>query len=152
MTGAEYKQGIYNAFRRAGFAKRRYALHASGEGATALVNTEKGFGDQWFINAGFCLHRLDPTPVERVEKTHMYFRLERLFPEHRELILTASAIDDPKQPAAYPVLLDLLAGEVGTGLRALGNERAIIEAYHTMRLVNQGLVVRGARELIEAAA
>ena len=151
MTGAEYKRGIHKAFQRAGFANQRYALHAPGEGATTLVNTQKGFGAQWFINVGFCLHRLDPTPVERVEKTHMYFRLERLFPAHRELILTASEIDDPGQPAAYPLLLDLLAGEIGAGLRALGSERGIIEAYRSGRL-NQGLVLGTARALIEASA
>lgn len=151
MTGAEYKRGVHKAFQRAGFAKQRYALHAPGEGVTTLVNTQKGFGAQWFINVGFCLHRLDPTPAERVEKTHMYFRLERLFPAHRELILTASEIDDPGQPAAYPLLLDLLAGEVGTGLRALGSEQAIIEAYRAGRL-QQGLVLGTARALIEASA
>lgn len=151
MTGAEYKRGVYGALQRAGFAKQRHALHAPGEGATVLVNAENGFGDQWFINAGFCLHRLDSAPVERVEKTHMYFRLERLFPAHRELILTASAIDDPGQPAAYPLLLDLLATEIGAGLRALGTEQSLIGAYRAGRL-SQGLVLRGAREMILASA
>ena len=151
MTGAEYKRGVYGAFRRAGFAKQRYALHAPGDGTTIVVNAEKGFGDQWFINAGFCLHRMDPTPVERVERTHMYFRLERLFPAHRELILTASALEDPEQPAAYPLLLDMLATEIGSGLRALGTEQAIIEAYRAGSL-NQGLVLGTTRAFIEASA
>lgn len=151
MTGAEYKRGIHSAFKRAGFAKQRYALHAPGDGATVLVNAEKGVGDQWFIHAGFCLDRLDPTPVERVERTHMYFRLERLFPAHRELILTASALDDPGQPVAYPLLLDILAAEIGAGLRALGTEPAIIAAYRAGRL-SQGMVLGIARAFIDASA
>ena len=151
MTGAEYKRGIYRAFQRAGFAKQHYALHAPGDGATAWVNAEKGFGDQWFINAGFCLHRLDSAPVERVERTHMYYRLERLFPAHRELILTASALEDPEQPAAYPLLLDMLATEIGVGLRTLGTEQTLIEAYRAGRL-NQGLVLGTTRAFIEASA
>lgn len=151
MTSTEYKRGIYSAFKRAGFAKQRYALFAPGDGATVLVNAEKGFGDQWFINAGFCLHRLDPTPVERVERTHMYFRLERLFPAHGELILTASTLNDPGQPAAYPLLLDMLATEIGAGLRALGTEQSIIEAYRLGRL-SQGMVLGIARAFIDASA
>jgi hypothetical protein len=151
MAGTEYKRGIYLAFQHAGFAKKIYALRVPGEGVTTLVNTQKGFGAQWFINVGFCLHRLDPTPVELVEKTHMYFRLERLFPAHRELILSASEIDDPEQPAAYLLPLDLLAGQIGAGLRALASEQGIIEAYRAGRL-HQGLVLGAARVLIEASA
>lgn len=64
MTGTEYKRGVFSALQRAGFAKQRHALHTPGKGATVLVNAEKGFGDQWFLNAGFCLHRLGPALVE----------------------------------------------------------------------------------------
>lgn len=151
MMGAEFKRGIYGAFERAGFAKQGYALQVPGDGATTLVDAQKGFGDQWFINAGFCPHRLASEPADRVEKAHMYFRLERLFPEHQVLILDAGALEDPRQPGAYPLLLELLAGDIGAGLRALGTEQAIIEAYRMGRL-NQGLVLGIAREMILPSA
>lgn len=77
----------------------------------------------------------------------MYFRLERLFPEHRESIALAGALGDPSQPMAFERLGLLLQGELDRGLRALGTEDGLREAMMAGRL-NQGLVRKDAREYL----
>ncbi len=79
----------------------------------------------------------------------MYCRLERLFPEHRELILTSGRLDDAAQPGAYHALVDLLAGDVAIELKNLGTERGAAEAYKAGRL-SGGLVSKEAEEKLSS--
>ena len=77
----------------------------------------------------------------------MYFRLERLFPRHREFILEASDLAAEGQVSAYHKFLMVLVDEVAGGLKQLGTIEGLVDAYHAGRLT-AGLVTKAAKELL----
>lgn len=145
MTGQQFRKGILSALKQGGFSGSGSLVRATGDGGSVLVGVEKGFGDQWFVNAGLCLDSLGTELPQRVEHCHMYFRLERLFPQHRELILASGKLEDPAQQKAYQDLLGLLAGDIAVELKQLGSERGAAESYRAGRL-SGGLVTKAAEE------
>lgn len=151
MNDKQFKKGIFMTLGEHGFTQQGNLMGISSEGAMVLVGVEKGFGDQWFINVGFCLDRIGADAPKRVEQSHMYFRLERLFPSHRELILAAGDLADPEQPDAYEVLLSHLSRDIADELRQLGSERGAIDAYRAGRF-GGGLVTKFAREILSGSA
>ena len=84
-----------------------------------------------------------------MERTHLYFRLERLLPQFREVVLSAGDLDDPNQPAAYDLLKDTLATEGDATIQDLGTEAGLRRALKSSRLTH-GLVRKEARKLLEA--
>jgi hypothetical protein len=149
-TGQQFTAGIFAALKQAGFSGTGNLRRVIGEGGTVLVGVEKGFGDQWFVNAGICLDSLGSEQIERIERSHMYFRLERLFPQYRELILASGQLDDPEQAIAYGELIGLLANDIALGLKQLASARGAAEAYRAGRLEG-GLVTKAARELLSSS-
>jgi hypothetical protein len=89
MNAATFKQGVTRILLDRGFRSQRKSLRRDQPGVSILVSFEKGFGNQWFVNAGFWLLALGELTTDRVEQRHLYFRLERLLPESREVILAA---------------------------------------------------------------
>lgn len=131
-----------------GFERYGKALRRPNSHVWTLVSTQKGFGQQWHVNVGFWLEALGGECARQVERTHLYFRLERLFPEHHETIALAGALGDQKQPEAYGTFMLLLQGELDWGLRALATEEALSGAMRAGRLV-QGLIRKEAREYLQ---
>src|SRR5262245_61714625 len=97
MNAANFKKGLSQALLGLGFKKVGKSLRRDQSDVSVLVSFAKAFGDQWYIAIGLWLHALGALATDRVEQTHMYFRLERLLPDLREMILTAGALDDPNQ-------------------------------------------------------
>lgn len=147
ITGAQFKKSIYDILKKKDFTKNNNLMCVLGEDAVVLVGVEKGFGNQWFINIGFCFRSLIQEIPSRIEHSHMYYRLERLFPEHREIILAGSDLDDPEHDMWHSKLLYLLSHEVADGLRNFASVKAITEAYQSDRL-NMGLVRKEARDFL----
>jgi hypothetical protein len=100
MNAANFKKGLSQVFLGLGCKTVGKSLRRDQSDVSVLVSFEKGFGDQWYITFGFWLNALGVLATDRVEQTHMYFRLERLLPNLRAMILTAGALDDPNQPAS----------------------------------------------------
>jgi len=147
MDALTFKKGLGCALAESGFTRYGKSFRRDAQGVTTLISVEQGFGFQWFINVGFCLHGIGGTIPERIEKAHMYFRLERLFPVARETVLTAGALDDAHQPSAYQDLIALLGSELGQSLSSLGTEDALRSAL-TENLLAIGIVTRQAREYL----
>jgi hypothetical protein len=145
MNAASFKSNIEQVLVSAGFERHEKSLRRYESCVWTLVGIEKGFGPQWHINVGFWLEALDGKCTARVEQSHLYFRLERVFPEHRETITLAGALGDSNQPEAYAALLALLQGDIDRQLRALGTEAGLRAALTAGRLI-QGLITKGARE------
>ncbi|MDC3960076.1 hypothetical protein [Polyangium jinanense] len=150
MNDHTFKTGVERALLSAGFERHGKLLRRHDSSVWTLVGTEKGFGQQWHINVGFWLEALGAACPAQVEKTHLYFRLERLFPEHHETIASAGALDDQKQSEAFGKLNALLVGEIERGLRALGTEAGLRSAMAAGRLT-QGLITKEAREHLRRA-
>jgi hypothetical protein len=149
MNAANFKKGLSQVFLGLGCKTVGKSLRRDQSDVSILVSFQKGFGDQWYINIGFWLHALGALATDRVEQTHLYFRLERLLPELREVILTAGAIDDSNQPASYDLLKAALASEGDTMMQDLGTEAGLRRALQSSRL-SQGLVTGEARQFLEA--
>lgn len=149
MNALAFKKGLERVLLSIGFERTGKSLHRVGSGAATMVTFEKGFGSQWFINVGFWLYALGNEPPDRVEQTHLYFRLERLVPNFRERLLEAGALDEPNQPQAYEELCELLANDIDSALRVLGTEAGLRAALQEGRLTH-GLVRKEARVYLEA--
>ncbi len=85
-----------------------------------------------------------------VEQTHLYHRLENLFPDHGETITLAGALHDPKQAASFEGFSRLLLGEFHRELRVLGTEEGLRNALSQGRLA-RGLIRTEAREWLRRA-
>jgi hypothetical protein len=140
-----FKENLFQALRQHGFAPSGQLMRFFGDDVVTLVEVQKGFGSQWFVNVGFWLRRLGTSEPKRIERTHLYFRLERLFPEHREVILGAGDMSDTAQSEAHSALVRLLDREIASKLKGLGTEQGLVEAYGAGRL-NVGLVTQAARQ------
>lgn len=114
-----------------------------------MIVAEAGFGKQWFISVGFWVDALGGVRPDRVERTHLYFRLERLLPEHRYIILGAGMLDNAEQPQEYEQFLTLLAEAAEGRLRALGTEVGLRDAMKKGQLVHDGLVRHEARDWLQ---
>jgi hypothetical protein len=150
VTSASLKKSLTGAFCGAGFSRFGTALRREGEAVTAVVAFSRGFGNQRFINVGFWLHALGPDVPAAVEKTHLYFRLDRLAPEWREVILVAGCLDDKRQPDALSQLGELLTGEVEAVLHSLLSVQGLKAAVPVLEV--SGLVSLAARDYLVAVA
>lgn len=144
MNSIAFKKGVERALLPVGFERSGKLLRRHGLKVWTLVNTEQGLGNQWHINVGFWLGALSPICAMRVEQAHLYFRLERLFPEHYETIVLAGALGDQKQPTEFIKLIELLAGDIGARLLDLGTEEGL-RAVMTTGGLECGLVRKEAR-------
>lgn len=146
MTSASLRKSLTRAFCAAGFSRLGEVLRREGEAVTAVVAFNRGFGQQWFINVGFWLHALGPDAPAAVEKTHLYFRLDRLAAEWREIILAAGCLDDERQPDALSRLGELVVGEVNAILHSLTSVHGLKAALPALE--TSGLVTRSARDYL----
>ncbi len=150
MKIAEFKRGVETAFTSVGFEKAGGLMRRSTSDVAVMIGFEKGFGDQWFINVGFWLKTLGIPELNRIEMSHMNFRLDRLFPELREMILTAGALEDESQRNSYLNLIEAIHGAIGNRLIELDSEAALRAAFEAGHLAD-GLIRKEAREVLCAA-
>jgi len=152
MNVRDFKKGIGSTLLSIGFdavAGGAFVRSKPDSGVSTIVSTQKSFGDQWFINVGFWLHRLGGERPNTVQNAHLYFRLERLVPEYRETILLAGALlDEPDQPNAYQELRHLLATAIDSRLQVLGTEAGLRQAQAEGRLID-GLVRKEANDWLQ---
>ena len=151
MDRTALKKGLFVALLRQGFVRSRDLMRVSNDRIVTLVGVEKGFGEQLFINVGFWFIWAGIEEPGRVEHAHMYFRLERLFPQHREIILAAGDLGGVGQSEAYQRLAALISSEIATNVKRIGSEEGLVEAYRARRLEG-GLVTKVAKEWLLAAS
>lgn len=144
MTSRAFKSGIERVLRSLGFAGAGSLLARHDLDIWTLIGFDKGSGDQWHINVGFWIDALGGPPPEKLERSHAYFRLERLVPELHETITSAGSLGEPEQPRAYDELLRALPEVVEAELRRLGTEAGLRKALARGRLMN-GLIRKEAR-------
>jgi hypothetical protein len=147
MDGRAFREGVETVLRPHGFARSGKVLARSDDDVSTLVRTAKGFGRQWHVDVGFWLEGLSGTRPDRVERCHLYYRLERLLADQHETIALAGALGEPGQEAAYGRLLEVLGDAAGRELRELGTEGGLRSAMADGRL-DRGVVTREAREYL----
>ena len=162
MNSTEFKKGLDRVFRSLGFQRAAKAFARTGGDVLTLVALQKSsYGDKYWINVGFWLEQLGGSRPNRVERTHLNYRLDSLFPEHAETIVTAGDLEEPDQPRilvgdrkerqqrrAYEELLHLFTSAFDPELRLLGTEEGLRKAMREGRL-ERGLVRKEAREWLQ---
>lgn len=147
MTKADYKKGVDHTLTSTGFTKVGKLYCYTGAGVRVLLSVQMlEHGKQFFVNVGFWLTRFGPVHPSRVELTHLYFRLERIFPEYRETILCAGKLDDEMQPQAFGKFLELLGTKMASRLAELADEPKLRHAFKEGWL-ERGLIRKEAREV-----
>jgi len=147
MTLAQLKKSLERVLSPMGYKPTGKILCSTSGDVSILIAVEKGFGSQHFINVGFWLHRLSEEVPDKVELSHAYFRLERLFPDHRELILSAGDLEDPQQVDSWSELTALLATHFVQELKEIATLEGLRNALST-RLKGAGLIRKELKEFL----
>ncbi|CAO5682429.1 MAG: hypothetical protein HEEMFOPI_01670 [Holosporales bacterium] len=148
MDGIEFQKGLYDVLSKKGFIRKGNLMRIFGDDVVVLIGLERSrFSQQLFVNIGIFLNKLDAEVPKKIEHTHMYFRLEGLFPQYRDIILTAGALDELEQYGAYQNFLDLLDRDIADVLKNLASEKSIVEAYYA-GLSSLGLITKSAKNFI----
>lgn len=128
MDTKTFAKGVCSAFRASGFRQQgRLMVFTSSEVLAAISMQKSRTHQHMYINVGFWIRNLDPQGLsdfgrsEKVADAHLHFRLERVCPESREVIVAASALDEAEQEQWYPQLIDLIRD---TAARPFATSRA----------------------------
>jgi hypothetical protein len=124
-------------------------MRRSSEEVTILAGTERGFGRKSFVSVGIWLNALG-LPPDRCALCHISMRLERIFPEQRELILTAGDGGDPGQATALSALETLIEGDVDRMLRTVSTMDGLRAAIQSGRIGREWLT-KDARSNLEVS-
>lgn len=86
-------KAISTQLKTAGFVKKGSALYLDGKDTISVINLQRlNWSDQYYINVGFYLKKLGEDIYPQYNHCHLYYRLERLFPDYRELIANSCSL------------------------------------------------------------
>lgn len=89
-----FKKVITSSFENTAYVKKGQSWYLDGEDAIIVVNLQKSnFGEEYFMNIGIWLKGLGSTLFPKENQCHLFIRLERLFPEDRELITRGFSLE-----------------------------------------------------------
>jgi len=149
MSNLSFKRAVETALAQAGFFKAGKIWRFDGEDVSIIIGLQKiEYSQQIFVNVGFWLKKFGANPPEKVELTHMYYRLERLCPGQREAILTAGNESAEQQERWVAEIAAILASECLPQIKALASIEAVRTALRAGKL-SEGLVRKEARQLLE---
>lgn len=145
-----FKRVVETALAQGGFKKHGKAWRFDGEDVSIIVGLQKiEYSRQVFVNVGFWLKKLGDDPPEKVELTHMYYRLERLCPEHREAILAAGDESAAQHQHWLDSVAPILTSECLPQVKAWTSTDAVRAAFLAGKL-SGGLIRKEARQLLSA--
>lgn len=90
-----FLQSVSSPLTEAGLQKKGKSWYLDGKELLVVVNFEYHnliLDHQYAINIGFWLKALGNPNYPSYNHCHLYYRVERLFPEHREFLLTSSSL------------------------------------------------------------
>lgn len=147
MESKTWKKGVASALVAAGFRRQGPVFIFDGAEVLLICDLQYAWA-RWFINVGFWLKSIRGEVPSKVEKTHLYFRLESVFPEHLDVITMAGDISNARCARAHEKLLDLIRGDIGPRLRKMGALDELRAAYRkTLR--DNGLLWKKVRPILE---
>jgi len=91
----DFKKSISYSFEKSNlYTKKGQSWYLDGKDSTIVVNLQKSnFNEEYFMNIGIWLKALGIATFPSFNKCHLYFRLEKLFPEDRALILNSLSLE-----------------------------------------------------------
>lgn len=143
-----FREQIESAFVLAGFSKANKTVRYDGAAGAVLIGIQKiSTSSQYAINIGFWLYGLGEECPDKVELTHLYFRMERLFPDDRGGIVSAC---DLTQPEFLDVLCEQIRGEYAKELMLFVGDISTIRDMYSLGRFTNGLIRKEARSFLEA--
>lgn len=153
MTKVEFKKIINTAFVSGGFRVVEKRLRLDGTDAVILADLQKSqYGEDYFINIGFWLRALAGQVPSKVERCHMYYRLESLFPEWGDQVKDGSQLTLSGQPEAAARLAAVILHECAPVFVELANSERAIRTRFIQGGFNQGLILKVARAYLDGPA
>ena len=86
-------KSIHAPLKIAGFKKRSLSWYLNGKDTIVVVNLQRGFGKNYYTNIGIWLKALGDEIFPKEYQCHMCWRLERMFPTERELIIKSCELE-----------------------------------------------------------
>ena len=85
---------LHVPLKTAGFKKRSLSWYLNGKDTIVVVNLQRSdWSKLYYINIGIWLKALGDELFPKHYKCHMYWRVERLYPNERELIITSCDLE-----------------------------------------------------------
>lgn len=89
-----FKKIITSPFDEADFVKKGQSWYLDGEDAVIVVNLQKSnWADEYYVNIGIWIKALSSIDFPKENQYHLLHRLERCFPEDRELIQQSTSLE-----------------------------------------------------------
>ena len=121
-------------FKAEGFRRHGSIQAWAAQEVVVLVGFTSAY-DQLFIDVGFWLKALSIEAAPRVSNSHIYGRLESIFPELRPEIIDAGDCTNPEFKTVFvDTFRELLHKTIAPKLKSLASEGALVEMYLSGRL------------------
>ena len=130
----QLRAAVFGPFTDSGWEKRGQSAYSVGDHVGVVVNLQRSrMGEQHFINVGFWFRDREDPDRPKEHRCPVNRRLERVFPDSHELILTALDLEI-STPERLSALGRLLGEEVVPLLVSLCSREALAEALRTGQL------------------
>ena len=147
-----FRHRVRDAFCSSGFSADGSVLRFGTEDIEVIVSCDwSSLMRQFSVDVGFWIKSLGILArPEKVHKSDMYFRIERLFgAENYETIMMAGAIDKPGQEEAFVDFIDLIAKVISPKLQKLCVLDELRQEFEKEELDKRGLVRWQTREFLQ---
>jgi hypothetical protein len=149
MNNREFKTVIETALTWHGFKRVAKNFRMDGKEASIVIGLQKlEYDEQYFINVGIWLAALGQEVPKKVEHTHMYYRLERLFPQWRQVVLEGGQLSHPEQPSPANRLAEVIGEVCVPTLVALVTSLDWLRQQFEAGALQGGLIRKEAREFL----
>ncbi|NLG96704.1 MAG: DUF4304 domain-containing protein [Chloroflexi bacterium] len=93
-----FKKSFAAPLEGAGFVKRGQTWYLEGKDVITAINLQKSdWSEMYYINVGFWLKSLENAEFFEIDRCHLQYRVERLFPEKNDLIITSCSLEESDQ-------------------------------------------------------
>jgi hypothetical protein len=153
MDKKSFLQSIAKPLNKAGLRRRKKTWYLDGEQVLVVVNFEfltLILDQQYVINIGFWLKALGEPDHPPYYDCHLYYRIESLFPEHREFLLTSSSLIETNVELVNE-LAEFIDDTLIPFLKECTQEKKLREMM-AQGLLNGGLVMKEARWYLASGA
>lgn len=142
----EFQSRVLFSFSKFGFRGIGRTRKYTGIDADSIINVQSA--DIFcFINVGFIIHAIDNIDTSKVEKSHLYFRLERIFPEYGDIITSASEYSEVDFDNKIISFINLIESVLARKLCDLTEFGTLKQAYSSGLFIN-GVVTPAARKYL----
>lgn len=136
-----FKKAIAKPFKQAGFIKKGLSWYLDGRDALIVFNLQRSdWGARYYLNMGIWLKAFGEAIFPKYNHCPLDFRVERFFPERRELILLGCSLEESNLPLLAD-LTEFIESELIPFLQACTDESKLRE------LVAQGAHKKGKLKL-----